>query len=98
MMPPLQLTKIRAADIDRTLSMTASPTGGAFGFVRSHGHKAHQGWDILAPVGTPTQAIAGGVVEGIRDAGDYGLQILLHLMDLRYHGGPLYAFYAHLSS
>jgi murein DD-endopeptidase MepM/ murein hydrolase activator NlpD len=98
MSPPLELMRIRAADVDHTLSMAASPVGGAFGSVRSHGRRIHQGWDILAPVGTPVKAIASGRIEGVRDHGDYGLQILLHLAGLQYHFHDLYAFYAHLSN
>jgi murein DD-endopeptidase MepM/ murein hydrolase activator NlpD len=95
-LPILQM-KLRSADIDATLSMTTSPVGGSFGHVRSCGLKVHQGWDILAPVGTKAFAIDDGTIVGIRNQGDYGLQVLLALSRLKFRSQKLYAFYAHLS-
>jgi hypothetical protein len=69
-----------------------------FGMVRHHADgkpKAHQGWDLAAPVGTPVYAIALGTIEFVRDQGDYGKQIELKFV---YNGKTLYAFYAHLAT
>jgi murein DD-endopeptidase MepM/ murein hydrolase activator NlpD len=96
MRTPLLVMKLRAADIDDTLSMKTSPMGGSFGPVRSSGQKSHQGWDILADVGTPVFAIASGMIDGVQNWGDYGLQILLKF-NRPIYSAPLYAFYAHLS-
>lgn len=65
-----------------------------FGMVRGGGSKAHQGWDLAAPVGTPVYAIRNGVIVETRDHGDYGLQLTL---EFRHLGLPTFAFYAHLS-
>ena len=68
----------------------------SFGMVRNKGTRAHQGWDLAAPVGTPVFAIADGTVRdtGDRDHGGYGLSITL---EFEREGQTLYAFYAHLS-
>lgn len=96
MITPLVDMKLRAADIDNTLNTSSSPVGGSFGPVRSFGQKNHQGWDLLAPVGTPIFAIGSGMIEGVKNWGDYGLQILLRF-NRPIYSAPLYAFYAHLS-
>ncbi len=69
-----------------------------FGNVRtdvSGNPKPHQGWDIASPFGSPVYAIANGVIEFVKDAGDYGKQICL---SFEFKGKTLYAFYAHLQS
>lgn len=69
-----------------------------FGNVRtdvSGNPKPHQGWDIASPLGSPVYAIADGVIEFVKDAGDYGKQICL---SFEFKGKTLYAFYAHLQS
>jgi peptidoglycan LD-endopeptidase LytH len=69
-----------------------------FGRVRNNGTRAHQGWDLWAPVGTPIYAVANGVVEFVRlDSGDYGSQICASFENPNSPGSLLYAFYAHLS-
>jgi murein DD-endopeptidase MepM/ murein hydrolase activator NlpD len=108
MKPPLEHMLIRTAEDDRTFSVgsklnsASSPIGGAFGMVRKHGHKPHQGWDLYAPVATPVFAIVNGTVEFVRSVGDYGLQLCVKFANdesLRagYPSG-LYAFYGHLLS
>jgi hypothetical protein len=61
MRAPLDEMTIRTADLDRAhtspgvtsrLSYAASPLGGSCGKVRSSRTKAHQGWDLYAPIGT----------------------------------------------
>ena len=67
-----------------------------FGMVRRRADgtaRPHQGWDFEAVVGTPAYAIADGVVEFVRDGGDYGLQLSLAFT---FEGKQLWAFYAHL--
>ena len=69
-----------------------NPISNTFGMVRTNHTRAHQGWDLLAPVGTPVFAIADGELKVGRGK-DYGDWISLKFM----HGGlPYYAFYAHL--
>lgn len=58
--------------------------------------RAHQGWDFAAPIGTDCRAIGAGTVERFEERGDYGLQVLIRL-DQPVNGGPVWAFYAHLS-
>lgn len=75
----------------------AGKTNNTFGMVRKNGDgtaKPHQGWDFAASVGTPAYAIGNGVVEFVRDKGDYGLQVCLAF---DFNGEKLYAFYAHLN-
>lgn len=81
---PLQRMQIRDCLINHT-----------FGMVRNGGARAHQGWDLAAPVGTPVFAIRPGRIVDVRDEGDYGVQVTLE-----FEHGPrlLYAFYAHLLS
>ena len=71
----------------------------SFGMVRKHDDgspKAHQGWDLTAPVGTPVFAVADGeVIAATSDTGDYGKSLTIAFL----HGGQWYfAFYAHLSA
>lgn len=97
MVSPLQIMRLRSADIDPTLDLASSPLGGSFGLVRKLGHKPHQGWDLLAAVGTPVRAIADGEIVGVTALGDYGLQILLSVTNPHQPPATVYAFYAHLS-
>ena len=66
-----------------------------YGRVRNQGRRAHQGWDLAAPVGTPLYAVAHGTIRQISEGGDYGIQITL---EFRHSGRRLFAFYAHLSA
>lgn len=69
-------------------------TNNAFGMVRNGGSKAHQGWDLYAPPGTPCYAIAEGEVVDAFYNGAYGNSVVLRFT----HGGQvLYAMYCHLS-
>ena len=69
----------------------------SYGMVRKYPDgrkKPHQGWDFSAAVGTPCYAVAAGKVHSLRNAGDYGRQLLLELDEAV--GGARFAFYAHL--
>jgi murein DD-endopeptidase MepM/ murein hydrolase activator NlpD len=71
-----------------------SSLSNTFGGVRQNADgstRNHQGWDFAAPIDTPCLAVADGTIVSIRDAGEYGLQILLQYAPDRF------AFYAHLS-
>jgi murein DD-endopeptidase MepM/ murein hydrolase activator NlpD len=65
--------------------------------------RGHQGWDLVAEVGTPAFAIADGYIAWTRDIGDLGKQLLLQfdngLQSTKYQcsNTTLFAFYAHLS-
>ena len=75
-------------------------TRNTFGDVRVNrdgSRRAHQGWDLAAPVGTPCRAIGAGMVEAVTDAGDYGLQVLIRQHD-PHEDRTVWTFYAHLSS
>lgn len=65
-----------------------------FGMVRNGGTKAHQGWDLAAPVGTPIYAIRSGTIVDCGEDDGYGLQLILEFTHV---GLPAYAVYAHLS-
>ena len=70
------------------------PVGSSFGFRYDpfNGRQAlHTGLDFPAPVGTPIQAAAGGVVLAIERHADYGNLLTLD------HGNGLVTRYAHLS-
>ena len=70
------------------------PIGSGFGFRYDpfNGRSAlHTGLDFPAPVGTPIQAAAGGVVVSIEQHPEYGQLLTLD------HGGDLSTRYAHLS-
>lgn len=99
---PLDEIRLRAADIDSTLSWKSSPIGGSFGHVRSSGHKPHQGWDLIAKPGTPAYAICDGLVEYSHQetSGDSGMCLVVRLTDpkvIQKRPSGLWAFYAHLS-
>lgn len=80
---PLKSMRIRQEQYNNT-----------FGMVRNQGNKAHQGWDLAAPIGTPVYAIGKGVIEDVSNNGNYGLCLTLSFTR---NGQRLYAFYAHLS-
>jgi murein DD-endopeptidase MepM/ murein hydrolase activator NlpD len=80
---PLNVMRIRRESPNNT-----------FGMVRNHGTRAHQGWDLAAPIGTPIYAVGDGHIRDLRDEGDYGLSITL---EFQHAGQTLFAFYAHLS-
>lgn len=92
MVSPLQVMRLRSADIDPTSGLASSPLGGSFGMVRKLGHKPHQGCDILAAAGTPVRAIADGEIVGARNPGGYGLQILLSITRPHQQPATVYAF------
>ena len=89
---PLARNRIRRGSIRHT-----------FGMVRRNGDgskRPHQGWDFEAEAGTPCYAIADGTIAVVRDAGAYGLQVILRFQYDHGDDGDLdtmYAFYAHLS-
>lgn len=66
----------------------------AFGMVRNGGNRAHQGWDLYAPAGTPCYAIADGKVAIIECSRSYGNTVIL---EFSHAGRTLYAAYCHLS-
>lgn len=73
-----------------------------FGMVRRNGDgsaRPHQGWDFEAAEGTPCYAVADGWIVAVRNAGAYGLQVVLeftHDFDGDGDQDKLFAFYAHL--
>jgi murein DD-endopeptidase MepM/ murein hydrolase activator NlpD len=86
---PLSSMRIRSESISNT-----------FGLVRKYQNgtpKNHQGWDLLAHVGTPVYAVNDGRVEFVvlTSGGAYGKQICLKFTK---DNKTYYAFYAHLSS
>ena len=66
----------------------------SFGMVRNGGTKPHQGWDMLAPIGTKCFAIADGKIETIYPSEAYGKVVVLAFL---FHGQKRFAAYAHLS-
>ena len=71
-----------------------------FGWVRrdkegNAGKRLHQGWDLVAPMGTLVFPVATGEVVGVQysDVGSYGRTINLKF---EHEGKTYYAFYAHL--
>jgi murein DD-endopeptidase MepM/ murein hydrolase activator NlpD len=73
-----------------------SPTWG-FGKVRDGGTRAHQGNDLLAPVGTIVTAADDGEVLSAGDNGDHGTQVII---GHRNEKGEMvsYTSYSHLSA
>jgi murein DD-endopeptidase MepM/ murein hydrolase activator NlpD len=85
--PPLKSMRIRRDVPNNT-----------FGHVRKQKDgtpRAHQGWDLAAPVGTPVYSVAEGeVIAATGDEGDYGKSITIAFLN---SGKWLFAFYGHLS-
>lgn len=69
-------------------------TNNTFGMVRNGGTKPHQGWDMLAPIGTKCFAIADGRIETIYKSDAYGDVVVLAFL---FNGQKRFAAYAHLS-
>lgn len=89
---PLEIMRLRTAQL-------ASSHSATFGHVRNNNTRAHQGWDLEAPVGTRCYAIAGGAIVNILNAGAYGVQLHLEFNRDGSTGmsrDPLIALYAHL--
>src|SRR5262249_17986463 len=96
MRQPLHTMELRTPGTDpRSLH---SAFGGAYGpAVRISDNKplGHQGWDLLAAVGTPAYAIARGKIHGVyQHLNGYGCAVVL---EFSFRGQTLYAIYGHLS-
>jgi len=65
-----------------------------FGMVRNGGTKPHQGWDLLAPIGTECFAIADGKIDTIYKSEAYGDVVVLAFS---FKNQKRFAAYAHLS-
>jgi murein DD-endopeptidase MepM/ murein hydrolase activator NlpD len=98
MRQPLNTMLLRTPATDRSLSF---PFSGAYGpGVRKPTDKnkggIHQGWDLLAPVGTTAYSIAPGkVCEVYRNLDGYGRAVVIQF---GFRGRQLYAIYGHLSA
>lgn len=66
-----------------------------FGMVRNGGTKPHQGWDMLAPIGTECFAIADGTISDVYKSEAYGEVVEL---SFSFKNKKLFAAYAHLSA
>jgi murein DD-endopeptidase MepM/ murein hydrolase activator NlpD len=89
---PLARNRIRRGMENHTFGMVRRNRDGT--------RRPHQGWDFHALDGTPCFAVADGVITGIKNAGDYGLQVTLRFkfdFDGDGKADSLFAFYAHLS-
>ena len=84
---PLNVMKIRALQYG-----TYDPISNTFGTVRAKRTRAHQGWDLLASVGTPVYAVANGELASGHSF-TYGNWISLKFT---HRGNAYFAFYAHL--
>jgi murein DD-endopeptidase MepM/ murein hydrolase activator NlpD len=85
---PLEIMKIRPMQFGRY-----DPLSNTIGNIRNHGKRRHDGWDLVAPPGTPVFAIADGETKfGYMNG--YGKYISLKF---EYQGMKYFAFYAHLS-
>lgn len=89
---PLDRNRIRRGLLNHTFGMVRRNADGS--------RRPHQGWDFEAEAGTPCYAVADGKVARVRNAGAYGLQLVIefeHDFDGDGDRDTLYAFYAHLS-
>lgn len=94
------------SDIDWPLDSNRIRRGvenNTFGMVRRNaagGPRAHQGWDLYAPIGTPCHAIADGKIVAVVTGKDYGLVVVQSFRPTTgaLKGQQLYAAFAHLSS
>jgi murein DD-endopeptidase MepM/ murein hydrolase activator NlpD len=100
MRTPLDVMKLNKHCL---LNGELSEVGASYGWVRSGGTQAHQGWDLEAEIGTACYAISPGIVVFVRrqDVGSYGRCVLLQVS--RDGGakrssmpGDHFVFYAHL--
>lgn len=80
---PLEMNVIRKNSVANT-----------FGLVRNGGQRPHQGWDLLATLGTRCYAVADGKVVWADPHGQYGKLLLI---EFEHRGRTLYAAYAHMS-
>jgi murein DD-endopeptidase MepM/ murein hydrolase activator NlpD len=100
------LIRMRLRSLYDSKPQTFHPSRSVFGQVRSGGHRAHQGWDLSAPPGTPVWAITYGKCVHVQltdhanpydGGGSYGRHVVLEfvqpILKITY-----YAFYAHLQS
>lgn len=85
---PLDVMRLRRFQFSRY-----DPMSNTFGMVRNGGTRAHQGWDLEAPVGTRVYAISDGYLTTGYSPGGYGRWARLRF---HHHGKTLYAFYGHL--
>jgi hypothetical protein len=81
---PLEHNEIRGHSVNNT-----------FGMVRNGKTKPHQGWDMLASIGTECFAIADGTIETIYKSEAYGDVVVLAFL---FHGQKRFAAYCHLSA
>jgi RHS repeat-associated protein len=81
-----------------TLRTSWNPNVGRFGMTRNQGTRAHQGLDILAPIGKRVGAADGGTVVFAGDTdGDHGLMVIIAHANA--DGNVVsYTSYSHLSS
>jgi murein DD-endopeptidase MepM/ murein hydrolase activator NlpD len=84
---PLNVLKIRPLQFG-----AYDPISNTHGMVRAKHTRAHQGWDLLAPVGTSVYAIANGELKRGQSA-TYGKWLSL---GFSHRGQTYFAFYAHL--
>src|SRR5436190_7141196 len=84
---PLDVMKIRPFQFG-----AYDPVSNTFVKVRAKHTRAHQGWDLLAPPGTPVYAIADGELK-VGLSNTYGNWISLAFA---HRSQTYYAFYAHL--
>lgn len=75
-----------------TMCIVNGTINNSFGMVRNNGSKAHQGWDLVAKIGTKVYAIADSVVVEAKYHKDYGYYIVI-----KSHKSGYYYQYAHLS-
>ena len=90
---PLKVMKLRSAELQ-------SPIGASFGMVRNSGTRAHQGWDLEAPIGTPCYAIEDGLILDVNTHPQLGKFVNLQFphVQRKTPANAMTAFYAHLSS
>jgi murein DD-endopeptidase MepM/ murein hydrolase activator NlpD len=94
---PLDVMRLRTPATDQSLHR---PFSGAYGTgLRTNVKNPlgnHQGWDLLASVGTPAYSIATGKVHGVYPhLPGYGRAVVI---EFEFRGRTLYAIYGHLSS
>jgi murein DD-endopeptidase MepM/ murein hydrolase activator NlpD len=94
MRPPLDRMRLRA--LYQSKPQALHPGHSLYGFVRSGGHRPHQGWDLAAPPGTPVYAITYARCVHAQYAnhsnqydhlGFYGRHVLLEFLNQTVPGG-----------